>query len=192
MKPSGEPSDYRRRGQSVWVWVLAYGALLILVGGIALAKPLATGVTSGLFLGFILLVSGIAGLAAGASGLGWRSHWLDILLGILSILAALFVFWNPLAGALALVWIIGGFIILSGALEFAGGLQSRHHRVWLLLLGLIDLLLGTLLLFVGPIDALVFLAAFVGLSFILRGLFLALLALKLRSLARMTPSWEEP
>jgi uncharacterized membrane protein HdeD (DUF308 family) len=166
-----------------WGWILAYGILLAIVGIVALLEPLATGLATGLFIGFVLLSGGVLGLAAGFSGKGWRSRWLDIVLGLLSLALGLLVLWHPFAGAFSLVWFIAVWLIVGGALEISTGLGGAHHRGWLVFLGLIDIALGVILFFAGPASALIFLAFIIGTSFIFRGVFLCIFALRLRKLA---------
>lgn len=174
----------RIRETGAWGWILAYGILLVLIGGLAIAQPFITSFTAGLFLGCILLVTGIVNLFAGITGNGWSSRWLDILSGLLSILAGAIMIWNPVVGALTLVWTIGIWFIMSGILELSFGFSQSYQRGWLLLVGVADVLLGLYLLFTQPIEALIILAIFVGVSFVLRGISLSMLAFGIRALSR--------
>lgn len=174
---SADPA--RRTG---WGWVLAYGLLVMLIGLFALLNPLATGFATGLLLGAMLLVYGILAIAAGLSPLSPRARWIELLLGALSILAGILTFFNPFAGALTLVMLIGAWLLVIGIFEIAGAWRAPYDRGWRLLLGVLDAVLGGLLLFSGPATGLGFLAVAVGLSFLFRGSFLILLAMGLRRL----------
>ncbi|MGB8150703.1 MAG: DUF308 domain-containing protein, partial [Candidatus Cybelea sp.] len=60
-----------------------------------------------------------------------RSHlnnefWL-IIGGIASILFAVLMIWYPLAGALALVWLISAYAIVFGIIMIAFSLRLRGH-----------------------------------------------------------------
>lgn len=166
-----------------WGWILLYGILLAVVGVAALAEPLATGVVTGFFVAYVLIVGGVLGIVAGFSGKGWRSKWLDIAVGLLSLIIGLLVLWNPFVGAFSLVWAIGFWLVVIGVLEISAAVRSAHHRGWLILLGIIDVVLGIALLIAGPVTALLVLAAVIGISFIFRGVFLILFALRLRNLS---------
>jgi uncharacterized membrane protein HdeD (DUF308 family) len=162
-----------------WGWILAYGILLAVVGGIALVEPLATGLATGFFVAYVLIAGGFLGIVAGFSGKGWRNKWLDIAVGLLSLILGLLVLWNPFVGAFSLVWAIGFWLVVIGMLEISAAFRSAHHRGWLVLPGIIDIVLGIALLFAGPATALLLLAAVIGISFIFRGAFLVLFALRL-------------
>jgi len=163
-----------------WGWILAYGVMLAVIGVLALVEPLATGFATGIFLAFVLVVGGILGIVAGFSARGWRSSWLDFAVGLISLVLGLLILWDPFAGALSLVWAIGLWLVLCAIMEFAAAARTALHRGWLIVLGIIDLVMGLALMFAGPAAALVFLAMVVGISFLLRGLFLAIFALRLR------------
>lgn len=171
--------------ETSWDWVLAYGLLVILIGVFALLNPIATGFATGVFLAVALLIYGILAIAAGLSSLSRRARWIEILLGVLSLVAAAITFFNPFAGALTLVALIGAWLLIIGVFEIVGAFQSAHDRGWRLLLGVLDTVLGGLLLFSDPATGLAFLALAVGLSFLLRGTFLIILAMGLRRIGKL-------
>jgi uncharacterized membrane protein HdeD (DUF308 family) len=174
---TGDTTTLRRWG---WGWVLAYAVLLVLVGILALANPLATGFATGLLLGFLLVVYGVMAIAAGFSALAGHARWIELLLGLIAVLAGVFTLFMPHVGAVTLVWMIGAWLLIAGIVEVIHALQAARDRGWRLFMGVVDVVLGGLLLFSSPLRALAFLAAAVGLSFLIRGVFLALLAFRLR------------
>lgn len=172
------------RHKTGWGWILAYGVIVILIGLLALLNPLATGVATGFLLGVMLVVFGIFAIAAGLSSLSGRARWIELLLGMLGIVAGAVTIFNPFAGALSLVLLIGAWLLVSGIFEIVSAFRTAHDRVWRLLLGVLDVVLGGLLLFSGPATGFTFLALCVGISFLFRGIFLVMLALGLRRMAR--------
>lgn len=180
MKMTDWGDDRWMRQHTGWGWILAYGVLLAVIGALALLQPIATGLATGLLLAFVLISGGVLGILAGFTAKGWRSHWLDVAVGLLSLLLGLAVLWNPFLGAFSLVWAIGLWLLVCGGLEVSAGFRPALHRGWLILLGVIDILLGIYLVLAGPADALVILAVLVGLSFLVRGIFLAIFGLRLR------------
>jgi uncharacterized membrane protein HdeD (DUF308 family) len=56
-----------------------------------------------------------------------REGWL-ILSGVASILFAAIMFWNPAAGALALLWVIGSYAIVFGAILILLGFKLHNLR----------------------------------------------------------------
>ncbi|WP_454887554.1 HdeD family acid-resistance protein [Sphingomonas oryzagri] len=177
--------DYLRAGPgSGWGWIVAYGLLLAVIGLLALLQPIATSFATGVFLAFVLISGGVLGIAAGIMERGWRSRWLDIAVGLLSLLFGAIVIWNPFLGAFSLVWAMGLWLMACGGMEIASGLTPALHRGWLIVLGVIDILLGAYLVLAGPADAMLILALFVGLSFLVRGVFLGVLGIRLRPARR--------
>ena len=167
-----------------WGWIFAYGALVILIGILALANPLATWLATGVLFGLMLLLFGVAAVASGLSSLSQRARWIEIALGALAVIVGLVVLFNPFAGALSLVWAIGAWLLVAGIFQIVGAIRVAQDRGWRLFLGIVDTLLGALLLFGGPAVGAVYLAIAVGLSFLIRGVFLIFLALAVRKLAQ--------
>jgi uncharacterized membrane protein HdeD (DUF308 family) len=172
--------EMARAPGDTWGWVLGYGILLLVVALIVLVNPLVAGVATGLILGVVLVVYGVAAVIAGWTSLSTRARWVEILLGALALLAGIFAIADPVAGALSLVWGIGVWLLVSGGFQIAFALKARHDRGWRLLLGVLDVVLGLVLLLSGPATGLLFLAWVVAISLVVRGVFLIQLALALK------------
>jgi len=56
------------------------------------------------------------------------NEWLLVVDGVLSVLVAVALLINPAAGAIALVWVIGWFAILSGVLLIALSFRLRKEQ----------------------------------------------------------------
>lgn len=168
-----------------WGWVLAYGVLLIIAGFIAMANPIATGLAVGVILGISFTFSGVASLFAAFADAGWRAKTVDILFGLLALFAAFVCLANPFSGAVSVVWVIGFMFLIAGAYEIVAGFQADQDKIWLILLGAVDLALGVwVTVFMGAGVALVALATLVGFGFLFRGALISALAFKLRGLAK--------
>jgi len=167
-----------------WGWLLALGLGIMLVGFLALANPLTTGIATGFLLSMLLLVYGVGAIASGITAFSASAAWLEIILGLLALLAGGTIFFAPFSGAVSLVWAIGFWLALSGLFQIVGALRFGTERGWRLFLGAMDLLLGGLLLFANAAASLAFLAILIGVSFLFKGLFLVMLALGLRRLSR--------
>lgn len=166
---------------SGWGWVLAHGALLLVAAVIVLLNPLVAGLATGLMLGIVLVFYGVAAIVSGFTSLSGRARWIEILLGVLALAAGIYSLFNPVAGALSLVWAIGVWLFIAGVFQVMAALKARHDRGWRLFLGVIDVVLGLLLLFSSPATGLTFLVLAVAFSLMLRGVFLILLAIQLRT-----------
>ncbi len=183
--PTDGPFDDRAPARAGWGWILAYAVLVGLIGILALFNPVATGFATGLLLGLLLLFYGGSAIASGLSSLSRRARWIEIVLGLLALVAGVFILFNPLLGALSLVWVIGAWLLVAGIVQVVAAFRAPHDRGWRLLLGVVDAVLGALLLFSGPVTGLAFLAIAVGISFLFRAVFLGVLALGIRRMARL-------
>ncbi|WP_244222620.1 DUF308 domain-containing protein [Cupriavidus lacunae] len=56
------------------------------------------------------------------------NEWWLILAGLVSIAFAFLVLWQPVAGALAVLWLIGSWAIVCGILLIGVGLRLRRAR----------------------------------------------------------------
>lgn len=162
-------------------WLIAYAVAIMFLGLIALINPIATGLAVGLMLGLALTLYGVLAIVSGASG---EKDWAEIGLGVLAVLAGVITWLDPFGGAMTLVWIIGFWLLFAGVLQLVTAFRRRRNRGWAVALGILDMVLGVLLLGAGAATALAFLAAAVGLSLLARGAFLLTLALGARRLSR--------
>jgi len=78
---------------------------------------------------YIVAWSFVTGVLQVAAGIALRREvkgelWI-ILSGVFSILFAIFIMWQPGAGALALIWAIGSWAIIWGVLLVMAGFKLR-------------------------------------------------------------------
>ena len=106
------------------------GIVGILIGLFAFFTPIRA---AALFVSILAAWAIITGILEIVAAIRLRRHipgeWSLILTGALSILFGILVFFAPLAGAVALVWIIAVYAILFGILWLSLGFRLRHHPV---------------------------------------------------------------
>lgn len=151
-------------------WDYLPGITFIVVGVLALMMAPLTSLATGVYVGAMLCVAGGFAFIGGLSHIKREGSWLAALLGLLSIVAGIAFFYNPVAGAVTLVWFIGAWLIAGGLLELGTAFTTPFGKGWLVLVGLVDLALGAFVLMMDPKDAFAFLGYYVGISFIFRGL----------------------
>lgn len=114
-----------RSGRGARGWGLWSGILTALVGIVALFAP-AAGVTAVVWIvGVWLIVRGVLSLMAATSAAG-PGRGLGVLVGILWILLALILLFNPVAGAGALSILLGVLALFSGFAMIAAGFLFRR------------------------------------------------------------------
>ena len=110
--------------------LLLRGILGIAAGLVAFILPAATAVVLTLMIGAWAIVTGVLEIVAAVHLHRAHGEWLLIANGVLSVLFGLFLAVVPALGVLTLVWIIGGYAIVFGAimLALAFRLRARHVR----------------------------------------------------------------
>jgi uncharacterized membrane protein HdeD (DUF308 family) len=123
---------------SSWGWKLAAAILCLIAGLVVLSNPLwsTTLASTGLviFVGFLAMLQGAAGLIVAFQGGGWGMG----VLSVLGILLGLILVINPLIGVAALTFILAIFMLIGGVgaiiqafrmrREAAAGQQPRRVR----------------------------------------------------------------
>ena len=168
-----------------WILVLR-GALAIAFGLLALIWPTITWHILIILFGIYVLFDGLFTLFSALRRRrkrGWGFLLLEAFAGIgVAILALV---WPRITG-LALLYLIAGWALVTGALQIAIALVFREilHSEWVLGIGgLFSIILGLLVAFY-PISGVVAIAWLIGLYAILSGLLFILLGLRVRSLHR--------
>jgi uncharacterized membrane protein HdeD (DUF308 family) len=109
-----------------WWVLLLEGIISVIAGAVAFILP---GMTALILLILIAAWSIVTGVFEIAAAIQLRKHvtgeWLMALAGILSVLFGVVLLINPLAGALAVVWLIGAYAIVFGVLLVGLGVRLR-------------------------------------------------------------------
>jgi uncharacterized membrane protein HdeD (DUF308 family) len=135
-------------GQYWWIPFMA-GALTILIGVIILVWPGPSLLVVGVIIGAYLLVWGVATLVRGIGGsdaMGAGVRIALVLLGLMSVLAGLFLVVRPDQSVLAIAWVIGFWWVLSGVVQLTRGIVTPYGRGWNIGLGILGIAAGTIIL----------------------------------------------
>ncbi len=100
------------------LWTVIVGLLAVVVGIMVLVWPGLTSLALLYLIAAWAIVTGVTDVAgAFASGVsGGMRVWL-LLIGIVSIAAGIFLFVNPVTGALAVLWVIGVYLVALGLIR---------------------------------------------------------------------------
>jgi uncharacterized membrane protein HdeD (DUF308 family) len=167
-----------------WALFLTEGIALVILGLLAVTAPAIASVAATVFFGWILLISGVAGLITTyrgrqVPGFGW-----SLLSALIGIVAGLLLLVWPLQGTLSLTAVLIAFLWVEGvvtimyALEHRAALSGRWG--WMLASGILDVGLGVLILAGLPGTALWALGLIVGINLLFGGWALILMALHAR------------
>jgi uncharacterized membrane protein HdeD (DUF308 family) len=167
-------------------WAIALrGAAAIIFGILALLMPDIT-LTALVFLfGAYALVEGVfAVVAALRRRPGERAWWAMLLQGLVSIAVGVVTFFMPDLTALALVYLIAAWALITGMLEIVAAIGLRkliRGEWWLAVSGVLSGSFG-IMLFVWPGAGALALVLWIGIFSIVLGMLLLLLAFRLRVL----------
>ncbi|MGE5554695.1 MAG: DUF308 domain-containing protein [Methanocella sp.] len=150
------------------------GITALVIGGLALAFPVATVVSIVVFFGIALVAVGVLRLATGAS-----SDWLpssirrsNSIIGILAIIFGAIILFAPFFATEVLVILIGlGLLIYGVGRVVAGGVANRLSgglRAVLVVMGLLVVVFSLIVIFFPLVGVLTY-AVFVSLAFIMIG-----------------------
>lgn len=167
-----DASFYRSHGSNGWT--IAEGVLLIVIGIVAIAAPLVTVEITAFILPLVLFVKGITEIVSAFRGrtIG-REVW-SLLLGAVSIIAAIVLFAIPVIALAALPVILIAYLLVDGVVRLVAAIDSRGVAGWgwVLFSGIVSIALGLLLWGVPFGQTLLLTGLYLGLSVLIAGLML--------------------
>jgi uncharacterized membrane protein HdeD (DUF308 family) len=109
-----------------WGFDLIIGIVGIIIGFLTFHAPQITALALIIYIAAWALMIGATEIALAIKlRREIKGEWFLILMGLISIVFAVMLLWNPLPGALALVWLIGSYAIVFGVLGIILGFRLR-------------------------------------------------------------------
>lgn len=173
--------------QAHWRGFLVEGIVLLILGVAAVGVPQVATVATAVLMGWLLLASGVVGLATtlrmrGSPGFGW-----SIMSAFLGIVAGIVLLMWPLSGAFSLTLILTVFLVIEGIASILYSLDHRREstRRWGVMLcsGIVDLVLAGMIFLGLPASAAWAIGLLVGINLVFGGIALISMALTARSAA---------
>jgi uncharacterized membrane protein HdeD (DUF308 family) len=165
-------------------WALALGILVAVMGIVAMTRPFMAGIAATVFFGVLLLIVGVSEVAYAVhtrheANFGWR-----LIVGAVRVLAGGLLLFYPLGGLLTLTLVLGAAFLAEGGIQALTALAAPAlpSRGWILATGVLNVIVGLLILTRWPSDALWAIGLFVGISLVVNGVTLAVLSGYVRSL----------
>ena len=169
------------------LWYLVQGALMVLGGVLALVYPIVSSVAVVLFLGWILILSGVV---QGFSLIGAKDvphFWLQLVSVVLSVIVGVLFIRHPGESLLTLTLLLIVFFMVEGfsKLIFALTIRPFPNWGWVLASGVIGILLSFYLWANLPVAAIWLLGVLIGIQLICEGAALGYLAWQVRQTIRV-------
>jgi len=92
---------------------------MIVLGVLAVAVPVAATIAVDIYIGWLLLISGIVGLVAMFSTKDIPAFLWSLITAALSLAVGGLLIWNPIAGVLSLTILLTAFFIAEGVFQIA-------------------------------------------------------------------------
>jgi uncharacterized membrane protein HdeD (DUF308 family) len=154
-----------------WGWFLALGILLVIIGLAAIAFPFLSTIAAKIAIGWIFLVAGVVEVFHAFYVQRWAGFIWNLLIGLLYILAGIWLAFFPLTGILTLTVVIAALFFVEGVMEFIMGFRMRPHEGWgwVVLSGLVAIAAGLLIALSLPASAVWALGLLAGINLLFSG-----------------------
>jgi uncharacterized membrane protein HdeD (DUF308 family) len=167
--PAQADAEVRHDVRQVGTLLIIAGVIGAIAGVLAIVYPKITLLALALIAGINLLVLGVMSLVDAFSGDGdTTTRVLAAVLGLLGIMAGLVVMRRPGESLLAILVVLGVWLVITGIVDFVRVFTNAAYRMLRLMTAIVDIVLGGLILAL-PNESLKTLAILIGIAFIVRG-----------------------
>ena len=163
-------------------WSIALAILMIIAGIIAMLEPGMAGVVITLVVGWSAIFNGAVQIVfAFRTHGGWHIA-LEVVLGIIYIIAGIFLLLAPVGGLVALTLVLASILLVYGIFAIILGfrMRPRFGWGWVLFDGIITLLLGVLIWVHWPSSSLWVVGTLFGISIFISGITRLMVSLAVR------------
>jgi uncharacterized membrane protein HdeD (DUF308 family) len=179
------PTKMRDAVRAHWKAFLIEGILLVVFGLAAIVVPPAASLAVTILLGWLFLISGIAGLALTFWAREMPGFWWSLISAALAVLAGIVLLAQPAQGTLTLTIVVGAYFLAEGVATIMYALEHRRELSgrwsWMLIAGLMDLLIAVIIITGLPGSALWAIGLLVGINLLFGGATLIGVALAARN-----------
>jgi uncharacterized membrane protein HdeD (DUF308 family) len=133
-----------------WKAFLIEGILLVVLGLAAIIVPPLASLAVTIFLGWMFLISGIAGLVLTFWARQMPGFWWSLISAVLGIVAGLILLTRPIQGVLSLTIVVGAYFLAEGVATIMYALEHRRELSerwsWMLFSGILDILIAAMII----------------------------------------------
>ena len=177
-------SDMSAAVKAHWKAFLFEGIVLAVLGLAAMIVPPLASLAVTIFLGWMFLISGVAGLIVTFWARQMPGFWWSLISAALAVLAGLVLLAQPVQGTLTLTIVVGVYFLAEGVATIMYALEHRRELSerwsWLLIAGIMDLLIAAVIITGLPGSALWAVGLLVGINLLFGGASLIGMALAAR------------
>jgi uncharacterized membrane protein HdeD (DUF308 family) len=133
-----------------WKAFLIEGILLVVLGLAAMIVPPLASLAVTIFLGWMFLISGVAGLALTFWARGMPGFWWSLISAALAVIAGGILLARPVQGVLTLTIVVGAYFLAEGVASIMYALEHRRELSerwsWMLFAGILDILIAGMII----------------------------------------------
>jgi uncharacterized membrane protein HdeD (DUF308 family) len=170
-----------------WKLYLTEGVVLVVLGVIAILLPPIATLAVTILLGWLFLVSGVVGLFTTFRLRQAPGFWWSLISAVLGVMVGFVLLASPLSGAISLTFLLVAFFMIEGVASIMFSLDHKRELSgrwgWMLMSGVIDLVLGVMILAGLPSTAAWAIGLLVGINMVFGGAALIAMALHARDSA---------
>ena len=135
-------------------WSIGISVLMIVAGILAMIIPPAAGIAVTVFVGWVLVFSGLLHFVYAWQSREARAILWEVLVGILYVFIGGYLLWNPIIGLASLTFALAIYLFFEAVLEFilAYRLRPAPGSGWLAVDGVITLILAVLIWRTWPVE----------------------------------------
>jgi uncharacterized membrane protein HdeD (DUF308 family) len=156
-----------------WKAFLIEGILLAILGLAAIIVPPLASLAVTIFLGWLFLISGIAGLALTFWARRLPGFWWSLVSAVLAILAGFILLTRPTQGTLTMTIVVGVYFVAEGVATIMYALEHRRELSrrwsWLLVAGFMDIIIAAIIIAGLPGSAVWAVGLLVGINLLFGG-----------------------
>jgi uncharacterized membrane protein HdeD (DUF308 family) len=178
-------SDMSAAVKAHWKAFLFEGIVLAVLGLAAMIVPPLASLAVTIFLGWMFLINGVAGLIVTFWARQMPGFWWSLLSAALAVFAGLVLLARPMQGVLTLTIVVGAYFLAEGVATIMYALEHRKELSerwsWLLIGGLVDIVIAFLIITGLPGSAEWAIGLLVGINLLFGGATLIGMALAARN-----------
>jgi uncharacterized membrane protein HdeD (DUF308 family) len=192
VNPGGLQQALTQSIREHWKLFLIEGIVLVVLGVLAILIPQIATLAVAIFLGWLFLISGVAGLITTFMARQAPGFWWSLLSAVLAVAAGLVLLARPVVGAVSLTLLLIVFFIIEGVVSIMYAFEHKKELsgkwAWMLVSGIIDLVLAAMIWAGLPTTAEWALGLLVGINMLFGGSALIAMAMHARGDTTSTPS----
>ena len=147
------------------------GVVTVIFGIVAAGSPLITGVAVAVFVGFLLLASGVARIVHALKSKQWCTGFWGTAIGVLGVAAGLIMIFRPLVGLVTMTMLLAIYFLVDGISEIIAAFKIKPDQGWgwVLFNGIIAVVLGLMIWRQWPVSGQWAIGILVGVHILITG-----------------------